>query len=886
MPFQLCDTPRQRFVAQSLQASRSMKNRNSRVLYLLLSLWIVISTSYYVLGVIALREEFFNPSHYAEEPFDFEDDLQTVHNLSDAQKKLGLENGSVLRSINGQPYSGWRQLTKVIHEAKPGDLIRVGMVTPNGQQKEFSLRLNPRQGPGFSFAGYIAFLLPILGVPLLGLLVGYWVVAGRPHDLNAWLVLLLLTFPETAFGNIDWRFWTGWAYPILGLWNIFIQHLVFIALLWFGVFFPDRWRFDLQWPWVKWVLFAATMATLAIETTEIVIQHYDIAKLAAMGATVYWGDLVSGWLAAICVILFLVALVDKLLTSSTPDAKRRVRVLAIGSVVSLGPLVVIFGILPRLFGVDPHHGSWFEIVVPFIAVFPLTLAYVLIVQRAMDVRILLRMGTKYLLAKATIVGLEIAVGGTVIFGFLVPMMQKNEHPALNLVLLVVAIAGLVRVFVMRDNLSSRMQRWLDRKFFREAYNSELVLSELSEQARKFVDKGPLVETISRRVSEILHVPQISVWLRGSDVFQLQQSVGLTLSGPILLRKESMTVQNLERTNRPATVLRDRPEEWFERADDREKETLRRVNAELLLPLPGREKLMGLMTLGPKLSEQPYTPTDLRVLQSLAAQTGLALEISELALSLAKEAAHREGINREIEIAREVQQRLFPQKLPQIPGLDFAGTCRAALGVGGDYYDLIQLENGLLGLAIGDVSGKGISAALLMASLRASLRGITVDGSGDLAKMMRRINGLVYESSASNRYATFFFATLDPITRELWYVNAGHNAPMLIRGGSGDVVRLDAGGTPVGLLPSASYEAQSVTLESGDLLLCYTDGISEAMNLSDQEWGEDRMLEAIKESPDRTANDVLHEVFRAADEFTGEAPQHDDMTLLIVRVKAG
>ncbi len=862
-----------------------MKNRNSRVLYLLLALWIVISMSYYVLGTIALREEFFNSAKYAEEPFDFKDDLQTIQNLTDAQKKLGLENGSVLNSINGQLYTGWLQMTRFIRNAKPGDLMRVGVVNPHGQQKEFDLHLNPRQGPGWSVAGYVAFLVPILGVPLLGLLVGYWVVAGRPRDLNAWLVLLLLTFPETAFGNIDWRFWTGWTYPIFSLWNISIQSLAFIALLWFGIFFPERWRFDLRWPWVKWTLLSGTVAALAIEIANTFLELYALSKRSATASLQSWAEAFSGWLAAICVILFLFAVIDKLLTSTTADAKRRIRVLAIGSVVSLGPLVIIFGILPRLMGIDPHHGSWFEAIVPFVAIFPLTLAYVVVVQRAMDVRILLRMGTKYILAKATIVGLEVAIGGTLIFGFLVPMMQKKEHPTLNLVLLIVAIVVLVRVFVMRDSLSSRMQRWLDRKFFREAYNSELILSELSEQARKFVDKGPLVETISRRVSEILHVPHIAVWLRGSNVFQLQQSVGLSLSGPVLLREESMTVQNLARTNRPATVFQDRPEEWFEQADDREKETLRRVNAELLLPLSGRERLMGLMTLGPKLSEQPYTPTDLRVLQSLAAQTGLALEISELALSLAQEATHRERINREIEIAREVQQRLFPQKLPQISGLDFAGMCRAALGVGGDYYDLIQLENGLLGIAIGDVSGKGISAALLMASLRASLRGITIDGSGDLAKMMGRINGLVYESSASNRYATFFFATLDPITRELRYVNAGHNAPMLVRGASGDVVRLEAGGTPVGLLPSASYEAQSVTLELGDLLLCYTDGVSEAMNLGDEEWGEERMLEAVKTKAGASSDDVLREVFRAADQFTGEAPQHDDMTLLIARVKA-
>jgi sigma-B regulation protein RsbU (phosphoserine phosphatase) len=239
----------------------------------------------------------------------------------------------------------------------------------------------------------------------------------------------------------------------------------------------------------------------------------------------------------------------------------------------------------------------------------------------------------------------------------------------------------------------------------------------------------------------------------------------------MLPEGSATVQNLARTNRPATVYRDRPEAWFEMAEPEEREVLERVNAELLLPLPGRERLMGLMALGPKRSEQPYTPTDLRVLQSVAAQTGLALEISELAQSLAREAAQREHVNREMEIAREVQQRLFPQRLPEIGGLSLAGTCRPALGVGGDYYDVIQVEDGRLGLAIGDVSGKGISAALLMASLRASLRGMTLDGPSDLARMMQKVNRLVYKASANNRYATFFFATYNPDTSELRYVNA-------------------------------------------------------------------------------------------------------------------
>jgi len=307
---------------------------------------------------------------------------------------------------------------------------------------------------------------------------------------------------------------------------------------------------------------------------------------------------------------------------------------------------------------------------------------------------------------------------------------------------------------------------------------------------------------------------------------------------------------------------------------------------VLLPLPGREKLMGLMTLGPKQSEEAYSPSDLRLLGSVGTQTGMALEVADLANCLANEAAQRARIHREIEIAREVQERLFPQSVPATLGVSLAGACRLAQGVGGDYYDMIELEDGRLGLAVGDVSGKGISAALLMASLRACLRTMTLVGEMDLAKLMQNMNTLVYESSASNRYATFFFSIYDPSTRKLQYVNAGHNPPFLLRAAASaalEPVRLEAGGPVIGLLPNILYEERLLALEPGDLLLAYTDGISEAMTESDEEWNEERMLLAAQAVRQCSAEHILRTVFAAADQFTGNAPQHDDMTLLVLKV---
>jgi sigma-B regulation protein RsbU (phosphoserine phosphatase) len=463
------------------------------------------------------------------------------------------------------------------------------------------------------------------------------------------------------------------------------------------------------------------------------------------------------------------------------------------------------------------------------------------------------------------------------------MMQRKEHQLLNFLLLVLCIGVLLQLFVLRGSFSRRLQRWLDRKFFREAYNSEVVLSELAEQVRQLTDKNVLFDIILRRISGVLHVSQIAILLRGSNVFHLQQALGMDFGGPVALAEESATIQNLVRTNQPATVYRDRPEEWFTDAGAEEKAVLREINAELLLPMSGRAHLLGLIALGPKKSEEPYTPTDLRTLQSVAAQTGLTLEVVELVRTLASEAAQRERMDREIEIAREVQQRLFPQHIPEITGVSLAGMCRPASGVGGDYYDLIEMEDGHLGFAIGDVSGKGISAALIMASLRASLRGLILDDPGDLGTMMQKVNRLVYESSSSSRYATFFFAILDPQTRQFHYVNAGHNPPVLVKEVSGELRRLEACGPVVGLLPLAGYETGSLILEPGDLLIAYTDGISEAMTAQDEEWGETRMLEAVSRGPTASAPEILESVFRAADEFTAGAEQHDDMTLLVMKI---
>ena len=858
-----------------------MRARVPRAVYALLIGYITISFAYFLIGSAAFIIGYFDLRHQVRSPDITIDDYRpVVTDVGGSAAKAGIAKGDVIESLDGIPYNGRAVMQKIRYYAHVGDTLQVGLLKPDGARKTIAVPLaGYREKPQFS--GAVFFILLQIVIPLACLLPGYWVVIARPTDLNAWLILILVTYTQ-AYVSISTDNWFpgGWLLLRLG-WHMVLEVIAPAALVWFGLLFSDRSRIDARAPWLKWIILALVAVGTVYSLVSDYASWYDRTLYPHREVLDNIASQMVDWLSVICVALYWVAIFAKLRVASTSDVRRRMRVLCFGSVIGLGSVLIIWGLLPRI-GVDPGKLHWLAYTSSFLLLaFPYSLAYVVVVQRAMDVTILIRMGTRYALARTSVFLVELAVSLLILFKVIIPLLQRNNQGIFAIIVpVVVAIA--LRFQFVRRTASDRVREWIDRRFFREAYNTEKVLGELAIQARSINDPGTLIQTISGRISEVLHVPNMAVMLRNGNVFSLQAAGGPQMGGQIFLAAESAPVQHLVRTSAPAVLYRDQPEEWFEEADAGEKRALTQLNAEVLLPLAGRDRLMGVMVLGPKRSEEPYSPSDLNLLASIGAQAGLGLEVNELARSLAEEAARHQRVQREVEIAREVQERLFPE-IPAVPGLDLAGHCRPALGVGGDYYDVVPLEDGRLAIAIGDISGKGIAAALLMASLRASLRGIVDSSSQELAPIVRKLNRLIHESSTANRYATFFFAIYDPATMTLRYVNAGHNPPLILRGA--EAIRLEASGPVIGLLKNVEYDEGSVQLKPGDLFIGYTDGISEAMTSDDEEWGEDRMQAAASEILDQGANGVLQGIFAAADRFTAGAPQHDDMTLLVLRLDA-
>ena len=251
----------------------------------------------------------------------------------------------------------------------------------------------------------------------------------------------------------------------------------------------------------------------------------------------------------------------------------------------------------------------------------------------------------------------------------------------------------------------------------------------------------------------------------------------------------------------------------------------------------------------------------------------------------EEALAREHLERELKTARDIQEKLLPDEMPQFPGFEITGTNLPSLQVGGDYFDFIEMETGHLGIAIGDVCGKGIPAALLMANLQASLHGQAV-GPKQITSLISRMNDLLVRSTDINMFATFFYGVLDRSLSAFTSTNAGHNPPLHFHD-NGEYTKLTANGLIIGFLPKQKYEQHTSRIEPGDVMVLYTDGITEAEREvvdgeMDKHFGETRLINLIKKNLDKSAREIQSLILAAITEFTAGAPQNDDITLVVIK----
>jgi len=298
-----------------------------------------------------------------------------------------------------------------------------------------------------------------------------------------------------------------------------------------------------------------------------------------------------------------------------------------------------------------------------------------------------------------------------------------------------------------------------------------------------------------------------------------------------------------------------------------------------VPIQVESGARGLLAVGDKESRRgvgPFLPGDRRTLGLFANQAAIALENARLHL----QALEKERLEREMHLAAEIQRQILPKGAPQVEGYAMAGWNRPARQVGGDYYDLFLMRGDRLGVVVGDVSGKGIPAALMVSVLHSALH-LLLDQTELGPPLLERLNRHILESSTPNKFITMLLADLDLASGTFHYINAGHNPGLLLRR-DGRVEELGASGVPLGLLAGILYQSRFATLEPGDLVCLYSDGITEAESPTDEEFGTDRLLDLMREHQDRPLQELLEAIPAAVTAFSQGSPQGDDQTLVLLR----
>ena len=352
-------------------------------------------------------------------------------------------------------------------------------------------------------------------------------------------------------------------------------------------------------------------------------------------------------------------------------------------------------------------------------------------------------------------------------------------------------------------------------------------------------------------------------LKGKDLVEIRLPVGTGISGNVAKTGKTINLKDAWKDKR-----------FFSGFDLR---TGFQTKTMLCMPMRDRKgKIIGVFQILNK-HDGVFTKEDENFLEAFSVHASLAIENARLHQDIVE----KERIEKELEIAGAIQRRLLPKKLPSLAGYEIDAVARPSKNVGGDYYDLIMLSEGKYAFVIADVSGKGVPAALLVSTLHASLHAY-IDGTPSLAQLVKRLNLVVHENTEAERFITLFMAVLDPSQGSMTFVNAGHNFPFILRTQQSSIQPLFSTGLPLGMFDGVEFQQETVQLGPSDYLVLYTDGVTEAMNKSFEEYGEKRLRQIMIGSSDQTASGFMGSIVSDVEKFVAGEPQSDDLTMMVLK----
>jgi sigma-B regulation protein RsbU (phosphoserine phosphatase) len=556
-------------------------------------------------------------------------------------------------------------------------------------------------------------------------------------------------------------------------------------------------------------------------------------------------------------------LFDSYRRARVPRLKQQLLVIAIG----LSACLVCYSLatsIPDLFSVRINDVLRSGLTVAALTLGPGSIAYSIVRYKFLDAKLLARRGILYALASAVLVGVYLAVVSRL--NLLVAQFSGADTRVFEPVFLIMAVA-------LFQPAIARLEELLDQMVLKDPGDYRNVVRQLGRELQTTIDLEVLLSRTIRTLADAL-------LLRTAHVVALTPGGTIARTGAgdppgdgALRRLAEMLPRVSPRQS--AFRLSDRAEGL---SSEEQALLAGELGLSLLVPLRWRGDTLGAILLGEKVTGMVFTSEDVSLLTTLAAQVSVSLQNALLLQDRVAVARFEEELN----LARQIQRTSLLSEFPAMPGYEGHALYIPSKHVGGDFYDVVSTGNGSHLVAIADVSGKGVPAALLSAMLQAALR-TQAETPEPLSGILRNINSLLFRSTALQQFATFFLARIDGVGGRMTFSNAGHNWPMVIRP-DGERIFLERGGTVLGILENVEFEEAQITLSPGDRIVLYTDGISEATNREGEQFGDRRLCDIVGRMPrDLSAREIAESVLDALREFLGEVEPQDDMTLLVLRV---
>ncbi|MBL8017263.1 MAG: SpoIIE family protein phosphatase [Ignavibacteria bacterium] len=767
----------------------------------------------------------------------------------------GIQPGDTLIKIDGRPVSDIKTIRSDLARKEIGEKVTY-TVRRGPEIKDYELTLAPM----FPMEKVLVFLFRTVPVFLLMayLVVGLWGVLKSPYTTETILIALFcfcfgcFMYATVNVGDVPDTFIKKYLY--FDTLREFVTYIMWLGpSFWVMLFatFPMKNRIYESNKFIS-LLFIFLLPIIVVISS---LMNIDSSVLSILIFVMLFLQMGTG----------VVLLSKNLRKVNTALEKRQVRLMLFG--VKYGSLSIGFGWLLIIFTqfiLTGYIGPNLLLVSLFVfllceiggLIIPFTFLNSFFQNKLLETESALK-------RRVRVFGVTIGLLGVYLFAiFVIVRLSVSLFEVRDPSVIIVSVLLLSLTFTP---INKRILNWIDETFYPEKTKYAESLKSFINRIAGRIESGDLFNELTEWVQKTLGI---------NSVVSFAVSGNSTARIPFRPNDPDSVVHRIRNGNKFFW------DEISERSritvDENEIEWVRENDIAVTIPMISQGELVGVLNLGKKQNEEDFSAEDLDILHQASTQTALALQN----LNLQSVYIDKKRMDKELEMARVIQRRLMPQEIPYVHGLDIYGESRPCYEVAGDYYDIINNDEGNTFMVIADVSGKGAGAAMIMANLQASIR-VGLEITEDFEVFISRINNHVYKNTSSSEFITFFIGAWVAGSNNFHYINAGHNPPVMIDK-DGNVSTLDATGLILGVLPDQKYERKVIKVEEGSVIAIYTDGLEEAMNPKEEIFGQKRIIQCLMELRHHSAKEIVKKIQDSAIEFCEGKPLHDDLTMIVIK----